>query len=270
MPVVAMTKEMGSRGTAIGLEVARRLGYEYLRNDLITGVAREYRVREAGVVGAVEEAPRLLERLRGPRRRYRTYLEAAVLEAARRDRVVLMGRWSTLFLRDVPHAVRVRVCEPLPSRVRRLGERLGVTPAEAERRIRTYDEGVRARMRQLFDVEWDDPLLYDLVLNTERVTVETAVRQVLALAEAPECQPTPESRAFVEDRALAARVRASLKAARATRRIELEARARSGQVVLAGVVSSDEERDQALAVAQGVPGVTSVTGEIKVFRRPIR
>jgi hypothetical protein len=150
--------------------------------------------------------------------------------------------------------------------------RLGLAPAEAERRIRAYDDGVRTRIRQLFDVDWEDPLLYDLVLNTERVTVDTAVRQVLALAEAAEYQPTVESRVLLEDRALSARVRATLKATRSTRRTDLEARARArdGQVILAGVVSSEEERDQALLMAREVPGVTSVTGDIKVFRRPIR
>jgi cytidylate kinase len=265
-----MTREMGSLGTAVGEEVARRLGYEYLRHDLVAGVARQYPVRERGVVGAVEEAPALLERLRGPRRRYRTYLEAAVLEAARRERVVLMGRWSTLFLRGVPHAVRVRVCEPLASRTRRAMARWAVGAAAAERRIRGYDDGVRARMRQLFDVEWDDPTLYDLVLNTERLTVESAVRQVLALVEAPEVQPTPASRALLEDRALGARVRAVLKATRATARVEVEARASGGHVTLAGVVTSEEERDQAVAAARAVPGVSRVTEELRVFRRPVR
>ena len=86
MAVVAMTKEMGSLGTFIALEVARRLGYEFLRNDIIKGVAREYRVREAGLVGAVEAKPGFLVRLGDRSRRYRVYLAAAVLDAARRDR----------------------------------------------------------------------------------------------------------------------------------------------------------------------------------------
>ena len=86
-----MTREMGSHGSAIAQEVARRLGYEFLRNDLLRDAAREYRVRESRLVGVVEEAPRFVERFRRPRLRYRTYLEAAVLEAAAKDRVVLVG-----------------------------------------------------------------------------------------------------------------------------------------------------------------------------------
>ena len=91
MPVVAMTREMGSLGSPIAQEVARRLGYEFLRNDILRDAAREYRVRESRLVGVVEEAPGFVERLRRPRLRYRAYLEAAVLEAALQDRVVLVG-----------------------------------------------------------------------------------------------------------------------------------------------------------------------------------
>ena len=270
MPVIAMTKEMGSLGTFIGLEVARQLGYEFLRNDIVQAVAREYRVREARVVGAVEERPKLLERLgrRGPR--YRAYLEAAVLEAALREQVLLMGRWSTVFLRGIRHAIRIRVCAPVEVRARRVIKRYGVDHDEAVRRMAAYDEGVRARMRQVFDADWSDPVVYDLVINTEAVTVESGVRQVLALAGAPEFQPTAESLALVRDRALTARVRATLKADSRTRKADLDVRATDGRVHLAGLVSSEDEREAALAVAREAPGVAVVSSELRVFRRPVR
>ena len=270
MPMIAMTKEMGSLGTFVGLEVARRLGYEFLRNDLIKAAAAEYRELEGRLVGAVETPARFLERFGRRGRRYRAYLEAAVLEAALRGQVVLMGRWSTLFLRGIRHAVRVRVCAPPGVRAERIMQRLSIGREEALRRITAYDEGVRARMRQVFDVEWTDPLLYDLVINTERVTLETGVQQLLALAASSEFQPTDESRAMLWNRAIAARVRATLKADRATAGIELDVQAGDGRVRLEGVVGSEEEQEAALGVARGVRGVVAVDSDIKVFRRPVR
>jgi cytidylate kinase len=270
MPIVAMTREMGSLGSSIALGVAQQLGYEFLRNEIIHGVARQYRVREAGVVGAIERRPGFLEHLQRRGYRYRSYLESAVLDAALRERVVLVGRWSTLFLRGIPHAVRVRICAPASVRARRVMARHGVDHAEALRRIAAYDEGVRARMRQMFEVDWTDPLLYDLVVNTEAVTVASAVRQVLDLVAAPEFQPTEASRQRLADRALAARVRATLKATARTAALDLDVGAEGGHVRLAGVVGSEEERDAALAVAREAPGVGDVVSEVKVFRRPVR
>ena len=143
MPIIAMTKEMGSLGTFIGLEVGRQLSYEFLRNDIIEQAAREYRVLEGRLVGAVERPPRFLERYGRRARRYQAYLEAAVLEAALRERVVFMGRWSTIFLRGVGHAVRIRVCAPPDVRAQRVMKRLDIDHAEAVRRITAYDQGVR-------------------------------------------------------------------------------------------------------------------------------
>ncbi|PYM67769.1 MAG: hypothetical protein DMD79_00305 [Candidatus Rokuibacteriota bacterium] len=270
MPIIAMTKEMGSLGTFIALEVARRLDHEFLRNDIIKAVARGYRVRETGVVLVLEARPRLWERLGDRSRRYRLYLEAAVLDAALRERVVLMGRWSTLFLHGIGHAVRVRVCAPVPVRARRVMTRYGIDETEAIRRLTTYDEGVRARMRQAFDRDWTDPLLYDLVINTEAVSLEAGVRQVLELATAPEFQPTEATRARLRDRALAARVRATLKATAATRGVDVDVSAAEGGIRLAGVVASETEREAAVAVARAVSGVREVVSETRVFPRPVR
>lgn len=270
MSVIAMTKEMGSLGTFIGLEVARRLGYEFLRNDIIKAAAREYRAMEGQLVGAVEETPRLLDRFGRRAQRYQLYIQAAVLDAALRERVLLMGRWSTIFLRGIRHAIRVRVCAPADVRAERVMTRFGIDHAEAVRRITVYDAGVRARMRQLFDVDWTDPILYDLVINTGAVTLESGVRQLLALAAAPEFQPTEASRADLRNQALSARVRATLKATAATAAVDVDVRATEGRLLLGGVVGSEEEREAVDTVARGVPGVVALTSDVKIFRRPVR
>ena len=96
----------------------------------------------------------------------------------------------------------MRVGAPLPVRVQRVMARRGVDEAEALRRIAAYDGGVRSRLRQMFDLDWSDPLLYDLVVNTERMGLESSVRQVLTLAEAVEFQPSAASRTALEDQAL--------------------------------------------------------------------
>ena len=122
----------------------------------------------------------------------------------------------------------------------------------------------------MFDVDWTDPLLYDLVINTETVGVMTAVGQVLGLVAAAEFQSTTASRQLLADRALAARVRATLKATRATAQVDLDIQAAEGHVRLAGVVGSGAERSGALAIAREVSGVAEVSSEVKVFRRPVR
>jgi len=270
MPIVAITREMGSLGTFIAKEAARRLAYEFVRQDITRDAAREYEVLEEHLVGAVEERPGLFEVLTHSARRYQEFVAVEVLEAAQREGVVIVGRWSTFLLRGIRHAVRVRVCAPLETRIVRIMERLGVDRAEALRRIRANDEGVRARVRQVFEAEWSDPLLYDLSLNTDQVSLEAGVAQLLGLVAAPEFQPTEASRQELRDRALTARVRAALRTNRETARLEVGVRVERGRVTLAGTLFRDDELAAALRVARGVEGVTAVASEVQIVRMPVR
>ena len=147
------------------------------------------------------------------------YSTEEVLEIAARGNVVLRGWGATCLLRAVPHVVCVRVTRPFAKRVEWLLAHLDTDDAEfAADEIRRSDHAHAARMHAQFGVTWGDPLLYDLVLNTERISVESCVQQIRALMRRPEFSETEASRALLQGLALQARVRAALKAdeARAT------------------------------------------------------
>jgi hypothetical protein len=191
-----------------------------------------------------------------------------VFEHALKDNVVIIGRWSTLLLRGVDHALRVRVHAPLDVRVRRIQERLHVGSDEARLRIEQSDRGVRARIRQFFDVEWGDPTLYDVVLSTERLLVEAGAELLCYALGRPQWQATDASRAALEDGALAARVRAALKADPATTRLNVKIASRGGRLELSGTVESDAGRAAAAQVAAAQPGVLAVENHLTVMKFP--
>jgi len=76
-------------------------------------------------------------------------------------------------------------------------------------------------MSEHFAVEWGDPTLYDLTINTERVPVSTAVDMVVGLARSREFTETPASRQHLLDLALAAKVRAALRANEPTSAVDV-------------------------------------------------
>ncbi|MFQ5882454.1 MAG: cytidylate kinase family protein [Candidatus Methylomirabilales bacterium] len=268
MPIIAMTHEMGSKGSAIGKAVADRLGYEYLRHDIIREAAREYHAVEQKLREAVQEKPGLFEMVRESARRYQIFIAAEVYEEALKDNVVIMGRWSTILLRGVPHAIRVRVLAPLSFRITRIVERDQVSEEAARRRIERYDEGVRYRMRQFYDVEWEDPTFYDLSLNTGRLSFETSVAQVVHLAASPQFRPTADGRAIIQNLALGARVRADLKTHRETSHLEITVHAEEDTAVLSGTVFAAEDRTAAERVAKTAKGVKGVINDLVFAKMP--
>ena len=113
-------------------------------------------------------------------------------------------------------------------------------------------------MNEQFGVTWGDPLLYDLVLNTGRVSVESCAQQIAALAQRPEFAETEASRAMLQNLALEARVRAALRADEATKEVDVTIASDTGHVVLRGMVLDADELPAAERVAAAVPGVVGV------------
>ena len=83
---------------------------------------------------------------------------------------------------------------------------------------------------------------YDLVLNTERVSVKDCIDEVLRLVRSEEFAETEESRRRLGDLALACRVRAALRRSPRTRELRVSVSAADGRVALAGMLDKAEER----------------------------
>jgi hypothetical protein len=135
----------------------------------------------------------------------------------------------------------------------------------AEAEIRRSDQAHAARMHAQFGVTWGDPVLYDLVLNTDRLSVESCVEQIRLMVKRPEFAETPASRALLANMALEARVRAALKEHEATRDINVTITANQGELMLRGIVLNSDERSQAEAVAAEVSGVSGVHNQLRLM-----
>jgi cytidylate kinase len=269
MSIVAMTREIGSLGTYIAQETARRLGYNFVRQEIIVEAARRHEADPRVLEATVEAKPKAFESRQGAARRNFSFVAAEVLNVALKDNVVILGRWSTLLLRGVEHVLRVRVCAPLPVRARRLAEQMRLSPVETAERIRRADEGIHLRMRQFFDIAWEDPREYDLTLNTERLSVAEAAETVVGMAGLPSRQPTEESRTALWDAALAARIRAALKAGVETAHLDLTIRCDGGRTDLTGTVPEEEDRERVGRIAAGYAGVRAVENRLVVTRMPV-
>src|SRR5205809_970281 len=110
------------------------------------------------------------------------------------------------------HALRVRLVAPFEHRVKqwikRTAEMTGETPNQraAADFVRRDDAEKAGRMRYLYEVDIADPLLYELIINTEKLRHEAVVEILERLVRRPEMATTEEGRRIVASRALASRV----------------------------------------------------------------
>src|SRR5687767_5692104 len=238
MSILAISETVGSGGTEIGRALATALGWEFADREIITKAAESFREDVSELRHATEEKPTLWDRFRQSQHRYATYVEATVLEMAARDNVVLVGRASTVILRGVRHALRARVIAPELVRAQRIEQQLGLTPEAALDSVRHADHDLAARVRFLYHVDWNDPSLYDVVLNTERLSVTRAVAVLREMLADEQFTSTDGSRQELRDRSLAASARAALLANPATRSTPIMVTVASGEVELTGLVTN--------------------------------
>lgn len=266
MPVIALTQEMGSLAKDVAERVAQVGGLSTMRNEVVENVAERMHVPPSLIRRVREGKAGLVERLTTDKQQFALYTAEEILHQAERGNVILRGWGATCVLRAVPHVLRVRVTRTFESRVNWVMEHLGTdNRAQAEAEVRRSDNAHAARMHTTFGVTWGDPLLYDLVINTDRVSVESAAQQILQLAGRPEFQETPDSRATLAGLALSARVRAALKANDATRHTDVQIDSRDGRVVLSGIVVDEQEKTEAERVASTVAGVGKVDNQLNLM-----
>lgn len=267
MSIVALSTCAGSLGDEIGHEVARVLGYDFADREIIARAADRFGTDTSELRHVAEEKPTLWERLVDTKRDVVAHIEATIMEMAARDNVVLAGLGAAMVLRGTPHALRVRVTAPVGDRARRIEQQQGLTSEAALDVVHESDHERAARVKFLHHVEWDDPALYDIVLNTERLTVLAGVRIVTEALRDERYQSTPESRGRIRDLSIVAQARAALASHPATRMVRLSLGCHDGVLAAEGLVDSDTDRKQVEDVLRGVPGVAEVRTTITTLPR---
>ena len=89
-----------------------------------------------------------------------------------------------MILRDLPGALHVLTLAPQELRVERLADREGISQEKAGRQVHDRDRARAAFHHKFWKVDVDDPTLYDITLETSRLTYEVGAELVAAAARA--------------------------------------------------------------------------------------
>lgn len=259
MPVIAMTQEMATLGKDVALGLCEALGLAQVRHEVGDVVAGKMHVKKSLIRRIREGKASTMEKWSADDKTISIFTAEEVLDLAVKGNVLVRGWGATLLLRPVAHIPGIQVCAPMPVRIRRLMERLDTDDESlARKEIENDDASRAAKMSSSFGVDWGDPALYDLTINTERVPIPRAVDMVLALLKDPAFAESAQSRQRLLNLALEAKVRAALRADEKTAEVDVSITVDAGVVTLAGIVATPGERDRAAVNVAAVAGVTKV------------
>jgi cytidylate kinase len=265
MALVAITREMGSLGKDVASGLSEALEVPLVYHEVADHLADRMRVRKSHVIRLLDGKANLLERLTADKTSLSIFTADEIVNLALQGKGAVIRGWgATHLLREVPHAVCVRVCAPFELRKKRMMERVGSADADqVSDEIKQNDEAHTAIMKRNFSVQWTDAEHYDVVLNTERVSVKECVDEVIRLVKSTEFAETEASRRRLEDLALAWRVRASLRLSPRTRNLRVAVSAKDGRVILAGMLDKAEERVAVNEVAAEAGGAHDIDDQLR-------
>lgn len=260
MAIIVISTQMGAGGPEIGMALAQKLGYRYVDRELLLDAVRRYGLAEEKLSHLDESKPTIFERFDTETRHHITVLQTTLLELAELDDAIFLRGGGQWLLRGIPHVLRVRAIAPFEHRVKawvqRVSAMTGETPSHraAADFVRRDDSEKSGRMRYLYEVDISDPMLYEMIVNTEMLKYDAVVEMVEHAMRRPELQTTDVGRRLVASRALASRVQVSLATHPETRRYRITVDAKDGVVTLEGTAALD----RAVEVARTVPGVREV------------
>ena len=266
MTVIAMTREIGSRGMEVAAGVAARLGLKIIRSEIVAdSVAERLGIEPSAFLRYMEGSASLVERWRINRRRLVHYTAEEILRVAQQGNVLIKGWGAATLLRDLPQVISVRVCAPMEFRVRVLLKRLGSADAKAVREEIERHDAVRARtMSTYFNVEHEDARLYHVVLNTERLTIETCVKTVVQLAESPRFRGPMTVRSALADKLLETMIGSAMaeEISPSMAPLGVSVSVANGKITLRGISSSGALRRKAETIAHTVAGAFPIDNRI--------
>jgi cytidylate kinase len=267
MAIITISRGTFSGGGALAHRVAERLGYPCLSREVIVEAASRSHVPAEEITAAMEKRPAFWHRVLGQRTAHLLFVRAALAEHARADQLVYHGYLGHLLLPGVAHVLRVRVIADLEFRIQAaLADHR--TREAALAYIEKVDQERRDWSRFLFGVDWEDPLLYDVVLNLSRMSLETAGEAVIRLAASPEFQASPESAQALQDLVLQSRVAAALGMDERTRHADLTVTAAAGLVTVSGRARWPDGVEAVSQVAEQVEGVKAVRSNVSFTSLP--
>ncbi len=234
MPMIAMTREMGSLGKDVAAGVAERCGKRVVYHEIIEPIANKMRLRKSHVERFLDGKSGIWERLTTDKTSLSIFTADETFKFLRDDSTGVIRGWGAAhLLKNIPHVIRVRVCAPLETRIARMMERLATDNRETvESEIQLSEEAHSAITKRHFGVNWRDPELYDVVLCTERLSVDECVDEIESMMKKKCFQETPESVRLAHDS-------------------------------LAGMVDTEAEAGAAAELAEATEGVAGVRNQLK-------
>ena len=265
MAIITISREMGTGAYQIAKDVAKKLKYTLIDGLKIAELAPQYGLSREIFQRVDEKPPVYLTTEDRILAAYLSTIELVLLESVKNGNAIVYGRGGQDLLKGMHNVLRVKFIAPFDERVEKFAEREWIDPDLARELIRKSDHQRGGFIHFYFDRDWRNPLDYDLVFNTSRLTAGGIVESIVAAAKDPKLKEAePEAEEVLANLILCKRIEAELLKSSMIESSHFKIDAQGGEVMLSGHVHTEEEKEKAIGIINGIAGVRHVNDMLQV------
>ncbi len=271
MAIITISRGTFSGGEKLAECLSKKLGYRKISREVLVFAATMFEAPELELVKAIEKETSLAERLRlknEDRLKYLSFIQSSLCEEAKKDNLIYVGHGGHLLLRGISHVLKVKIIAPLEQRIEFVMERNKLSREEAKKYIQGKDKQRKQWTKFLYNIDWNDPSLYDIVINLKKITIPAACETIVTLVNTPPFKTTDTSQKAMNDLTLMSRVQAMLAYNDTTKGYKIYVEADDGVVTISGKVNNMKDIDAIEKVVSNVPDVKDVKCKCTFYYPP--
>lgn len=239
MSVIAIARGTLTATIKLSKYLADELAFRLVTREEVYEAAIKYGIKETGlgIISIVDgRPPSLLHRFSEKRRQYLACFQAALMDFALTDNLIYVGHLAHLLLADYRPVLRIRLAAPKNYRINKMQEERNLSYEEASKIVHDIDERRLKWSQFLYGVDWRDPVLYDIVINPEKFSLESASLAILQCAKSSDFKPTHQDIDILRNLRLQSVVQVALLFSPRTRglHVKIKADATAGEVRVYG------------------------------------
>lgn len=268
MAIITISREMGSAGIPIAHKAADKLGYTLIDGDAIRKVAADYGLSPEALENADEKPPAFVQTVDTKTEANFHRIQLIILEYALKGNVIIYGRGGQDLLKEIDSVLRVRIIAPFEDRVERWAEREWLDPDLARVLVRKSDQQRAGFIKYYFDRDWNDPLAYDLIINTLSLSEETSVKLICdAIKDRNLSERKEHCKKILHDLIIRKKIETTLFASGTIcglHQYHFHVGVNDGQVTLDGYLHSREDLKTVLDVVADIEGIKGLTNNLEL------
>ena len=193
MAVITISKEFGTESEKVASQAAKKLGYEYIGEQLIAEIAKELHVSESEaemfrktsqsrILRFVDRytcsiVQKVVDREHGclDDKNYYETTKKLVLNVYEAGNAIILGWGGQCILRGNPNALHVRLVKDEETKIREVMKNRNLEHKGAKAFIEREEGDLKAYIKHYFNEDWNAVHLYDLIIDMGKTSAEQAV-----------------------------------------------------------------------------------------------